>query len=254
MILKIGSFSFDLNEVWFIPQTRMRISQQGRYMYDEVSYQVMDEVLATSQANLTSEIQEREAAIRNITSDVVFLENDGTTETAHKIVHANTLEGIKARMIQYPGGLSSPLGGRAYGSGSEYADSSQTFRFLVTTISAKVLNSEQEIVFRQERYRHNLGGTQFSVQGAFQGLPRRFNIMQTVPNWSIQSGRIIGMTAYPPPPATIVGSLALDPDRSWVEPESPQMIGALGQWMWPVAYHYFYRDPLPMPGSPSPTP
>lgn len=253
MILKIGSYSFDLNEVWFIPHYQMRIGQTGGYIYDDVSWTIHDVIFGDSQSNLTAEIAEREVALRNITGDVVFYESDGTTETAHKIVYANTIEGIKAKQAVYPGGLTSH-GNRIFGSGAEYADATTNFRYLVTTITARQIVVEHEIVFYSQSYRFNLGGTQFAVQGAFQGLPSRFNIMSTVPSWAVQQGRLIGATAYPAPPGTVTGSLALDPERSWIEYETPQMIGVLNQMLFPLAFHYEYRDPLPMPGTPAATP
>lgn len=253
MILRIGPGLFELNEVWFVPTQRMRIGQTGRYIYDEVQWTIHDIIVSDSQANLTTAIQAREAALRNITGDVVFLESDGTTETAHKIPFAQTIEGIKARLIQYPGGLRSG-GQRVFGAGAEYLDSSRTFRYLVTQISARIINVENEIAFYQQSHRYNLGGTQFAVQGAFQGPPARFNIMQTAPNWAIQRGRIVGVTGYPAAPATVVGSLALDPEASWIEAETPQLIGSLNVLMFPLSFQYSYRDPLPMPGTPPPTP
>jgi hypothetical protein len=253
VILTIGSFSFELNEVWFVPHYRMRLGQTGGYLYDDVSWTIFDVIFGTSQANLTSKIQAREVALRNITGDVTFYESDGTTQTAHKIIRANTIEGIKAQQAVYPGGLSSH-GGRIFGSGAEYADAGKNFRYLVTTITARQLAVEHEIAFYQQSYRFNLGGTQFAVQGAFQGLPSRFNIMQTVPCWAVQQGRIIGATGYPAAPVALAGSLSLDPERSWLEYETPQMIGTLNTLLYPLAFHYEFRAAFPMPDSPPATP
>lgn len=246
--LTIGSFSFDLNEVWFIPTSRIRVGQFGTPLFEEITWVIHDVIFAESQAALTAKITARENALRNISGDVTF----GTT--AHKIIQANTISGIRATMIQYPGGLTS-YGGRVFGSGAEYADSSPpggavtTFRYLTTTITAEVESpNAYEIAFYQQTYRYNIGGSQFAIQGAFLGLPARFNIMASVPCWAVQQGRIIGLTGYPAAPLPVPSFLVMDPERSWLEPETPKVSGALRRRLFPLAFHYEFRDGLPMDG------
>lgn len=244
MILSLGSFSFDVNEVWFRPIERLVTGQTGRYAYKHIRWEIHAVILETSLDNLKTDLNARENAVRLINGDVVFKEDDGT-ETQHKIIFGNTLNGIRANLITYPGGLTS-YGGRVFGSGSEMADASSTYRYMVMSIEAEELYAEQNVVFYQQSFQHSLGGTQFVVQGAFTGLPRRFNIMQSSPCRAVQHGRAISITSNPAPANTLINSLALDPDASTVTYETPQKIGKHGAWFFPTSWHYVFRDPLPM--------
>lgn len=244
MQLKLGSRSFPINEVWFRPIQRIVTGQTGRYAYIEHSWTIHDVIFATSLDDLKAQQQQREQAIGFIDGDVRFCEDDGT-ETAHVIRYANTLNGIRGTVVDYPGGLTT-FGGRVFGSGSEMADSAKTYRYLVTQITAQELFAEQNVVFYQQSFQHSLGGTNFVIQGAFQGLPTRFNTMQSVPCRAVQQGRAISITTNPAPANTLINSLALDPIASNVTYESPQKIGRNGAWFFPTSWHYLFRDTQPM--------
>lgn len=244
MQLHLGSYSFDVNEVWFQPIERLVTGQTGRYAYIEKRWTIHDVIISDSLDDLKTETLAREQAIRNINGNVVLKEDDGT-ETAHKITFGNTLNGIRGTVLQYPGGLTS-YGGRVFGSGSELADTSKTYRYLVTQIEAQELFAEQNVVFYWQSFQHTLGGTQFVVQRSFQGLPRRFNISLNSPCRATQQGRAISITTNPAPANTLINSLALDPEASTVTYETPQKIGALGAWFHPTSWHYVFKDPLPM--------
>ena len=113
---------------------------------------------------------------------------------------------------------------------------------------------EHNIVYYKQEYQYSLGGTNFAVQGAFQGLPRRFNTMQTSPNWAVQKGRIISIEPNPSAASPLPGSFAMDPIRSTITAETPQVIGKLRQVFYPISWYYRFRDPNPMPGIPASTP
>lgn len=244
MQMHLGSFTTEVNEVWFQPVERLVTGQTGRYAYKQIMWTIHDVIIGSSLSDLTSKQQARENAIRNINGDVVLKTDDGT-ETHHKINFGNTLNGIRGRVIQYPGGLTSH-GSRIFGSGSELADSTRSYRYLVTQIAAEELFVEQNVVFYQQSFQHSIGGTQFVIQGAFQGPPRRFNVMQSSPCHAVQRGRAISVTTNPAPANTLINSLALDPEASTVTYETPQKIGKLGAWMFPTSWHYVFRDAFPM--------
>lgn len=252
MILALGSFEFEMNEVWFIPTARVVLGQTGRYAYIQHDWTIHVFITATTLDSLKTKILAREAGAANITGDVVFKEDDGTP-TAHKIDYAATVSGIRVSLASYPGGMTS-YGNRAFGSGAEMADSTQTFRYQVLRISAQEIANEYSIMGWQQSYQYSVGGTQFAIQGAFLGLPRRFNLMQSVPCWAVQEGRVIGLTDWPALPAPVVSTFAMDPELSWVKPESPQRIGTLNAMFYPVAFRFFFRDTVPMAGVPEATP
>ena len=253
MKLVLGNFSFEINEVWHSIRAERDLAQTGGYMLVRHHWTIKDWITSdTGLSNLVEKMQAREQAAANITGDVLFQTDDGSV-TLHRIPYAATLNGIRGRTVSYPGGLSSH-GQGVFGSGSEMADEDHTFRFMETTIEAEEISYENEIVFYWDTYEFSTGGTDFVIQGAFQGLPRRFNTMQNVPCWGVQRGRAIGMTTWPSPAAPVVGGLAMKPRPSRVRRETPERNGKHGALLWPLHWYYRFEDVLPLPGAPNPTP
>ena len=251
MFFQIGSTSTNLNTAWASINQRPVLGQSGRWSFIEHSWTLHVFLQQTSLDALNADIAILDAAVKNITGDVVLREDDGTA-TFHRIPFGLSVSGIRGTLVSYPGGMTS-YGGRVFGSGSEMADSANTFRYVVIQLTSRQLFVEAEIIFVQDSYSFSLGGTDFEVQGAFMGPPRRFNIMQQVPGTAVQRGRAIGMTAHPAPATPIGPALSLRPRQSVVTRETPQILGNVNNVGFPTSWIYHFKDIFPLPGTP-PTP
>lgn len=244
MQLIVGGYTHDDNSVWISPLVIRRVpSQRGRNMLLQHRWGVHGVLIGTSQSQLTTKIAALETGYRNITGDVVLKDNSGA-DSAHKIVYAQAVNGIRAS-ITYPGSFA----GGGWGSGTEYT----YVRYFVGQIEADVLSIEDNILLYHQTMQFSLGGAGYKVLEAFTGPPQvQFTKVQSK-FWAIQRGMGIGAFSNPNPPAPLVAA-PVDPDRSWVDFGTPQIQGSLRNIGFPTRWSYFYEAPFPLNAVPPPTP
>lgn len=213
-------------------------SPRGRDVLYKHRWTIHGVVQGTSQANLTTELQNREAAYRSILGDVTFKEDDGTP-TAHTIPYANTVNGIRAQFVYdgYMKGL--------WGSGAEYVDNSSSLRKFTAQIEADVLGVEDNLLFYWQAVQFSVGGYDYAVVGALTGPPQ-FQITQLQsPFWATQEGFAIGMYSNPVAPQSLF-NVPPKPDRSYVRHETPKNQGTINNWAFPTRWRYYFESPGPL--------
>lgn len=244
MQLLVGGYTHDDNSVWLSPLVIRRVpSQRGRTMLLRHNWGVHGVLIGTSQSNLTTKIEALEAGYRTIVGNVVLKDNSGA-DSAHKIVYANCVNGIRGS-VTYPGAFA----GGGWGAGSEYT----YIRYFVAQIEAEVLSVEDNILFYWQSMKFSTGGSGYKVMEAFTGFPQVQFTKQQAKCWAVQRGRAIGAFVNPNPGAPLVG-MPPDPDRSWVDYSTPQIQGSLRNIAFGTDWSYYYESPTPLNAVPPPSP
>lgn len=246
MFFTLGTYSTPNNSSWFTITTQAALSPRNKKLYERQRWNIHTVLISDTQANLTTLIQEHEAGMRQENVNLTFYEDDGT-ETAHKIVNANTANGVTFKGISFPAGLPG-----FWGSGSEYAEGA-AIRHVVTQHEADVFTVEDNIVFYSQSLQYSLGGFDYEVVGALNGSPQEQITMLQSPFWAAQTGIAIGMFGEPTPPSPIV-ALQPKPRRSWVKPATPRNFGRVRNWGYPLNWFYYFESPGDLKGSPPENP
>lgn len=227
-------------------QAQAFLSPRNRKIYERQRWSIHTVLTAASQAALTTLIQSHEDGMRQENVNLTFYEDDGT-ETAHKIINANTANGITFKGISFPGYFPG-----FWGAGSEYAEGA-ALRYVVTHHEADVFDTEENIIFYRQSLQYSVGGFDYCVPGALFGAPQLQVTMLQSPFWAAQTGMSIGMFAEPAAPGSIVPATP-KPLRSWVKPVSPANPGRVQDWGFGLSWFYFFESPLPLNGSPPANP
>lgn len=244
MQLFVGGYTHPDNEVWLTGLSIRRVqSQRRRTMALKHNWTVQGLKLGSDAADLTTKLTALQAGYQNITGNVVFKDNNGA-ETVHKIVHANTFNGIRGNIV-YPGGFSA----QGWGSGAEYIYS----RYFVGQIEAEVEAFEDNILAYKQSMKFSLGGVKTRVLEAFTGPPQtQFTCAQSK-FWAVQSGYAIGAFVNPNPADPLV-AVPPDTDRSWVDFGTPQIQGSLKNRGYITSWFYYFEAPGPLNAVPPANP
>lgn len=245
MYFTLGNYSTPNNSSWFQLTMQAALSPRKRKVFERQRWNIHTFLKADSQDDLSALIAGHEAGMRQENVDLTFFKDDGS-ETAHKIVNANTVNGITFKGINYPSYFPS-----VFGSGSEYAEGG-AFRYVVTTHEADVLDVEDNIVFYWQSLQYSLGGADYKVIGALTGPPQVQFTMQQSPMWAVQTGTAIGMYSNPNPADPMFG-IPVKPS-GWVKPETPKNFGRVRNWGYPTTWYYPYESPGSLAGVPAENP
>ena len=248
MYLSVSSFDHPNNEIWISPLVIQRVpSPRGRDVLHKHRWTVHGVVLGTSQADLTSKLEEREAAYNDIRGDVTFKEDDGTA-TAHTIPYANTVNGIRAH-FSYPGGFA----GAGWGAGAEYVDGTSSIKKFTAQIEADVLAVEDNILLYHQTFTSSLVGFDYEVVPALTGPPQFQIVSLQSPFWAVQEGYAVGMYTNPTPLGPLV-NVPPKPMESYVRYEAPKNQGTVNNWAFGTRWKYAFESPGPLNAVPPPNP
>jgi hypothetical protein len=140
-------------------------------------------------AEITTAIQTLEAAYSTNGRDLILYQSDGTTETAHKILSAQTMGGTRVtKLPSYPSG-----------EGAEYA----TFRRYEIVVEADYAVWDQNLVAWIETVSYRgRGGEVWRLMPVLVGPWPRQTLHTNSPYSAVQRGRAVGQFSYPvaPPP------------------------------------------------------
>lgn len=243
MYFQIGNYQTENNSSWATWTYTSVLSPRGRKVKEIHRINLHTVLISTTQPLLTAAIQAHEAGVRQQNKDLAFYQDDGTI-TAHRIINSQTENGLTFKGIAYPGYFPG-----FWGQHTEYA----YMRYVVSSHEAHVLDVEDNILQYWQGMRFSIGGAGYKVLEAFTGLPQFQFTKQSSKFWAIQRGFAIGMFINPNPSAPLV-NVPPDPDRSWVEPETPITQGRLRNTGFKTSWSYFYESPGPLNAFPPPTP
>lgn len=237
MYFTFGSYSTPSNSSWFDLAYTAIYGPRGTKIGEDQRWTIHTVLIGSSQSALDTLITDHEAGMRSTTGDLTFFKDDGS-ETAHKILSAQTQDGIKFMGISYPGYLPG-----LWGSGTEYVN----LRYAVTRHRAFVFDTEDNIIDYWQGMMFSLGGYDYAVPGAFVGPPQ-FQITQLqAPFEAVQRGRAIGLFSNPGPGSPLV-NLQPKPGlhNSYVDPQSPKNFGRIASWGYPTYWQYRFLSPGPL--------
>ena len=234
MILKYGTYAHPDNEVQITISRRSNVEANGLRASFVESWNIRGVLHAANHAALTAAIAALEAAYGIDGQDLVFFENDGTTETAHKLANATSLGGVRVT-----GGPSYPAG-----SGAEYS----TFRTYVITVEAEYpLDVEGPIAWTQTLIAGG-GGARFVMLQTLTGSPVRQQVAENTPYWALQTGTAKGLLSYPTPDDPMFPDDE-HADRRRIVHRTPEIIeGVAADFV--VSWSYSFESTSPLVGLP----
>lgn len=232
MILKYKNTALPDNEVWFQIIKQLHRAQTGVTSHRTERWIVRGVIVASSQANLETEIAAREALFKSGSGDLVWYQSDGTTETKHKITQQETLNGIKVVSFNW---LDGPPG--QWGGGAEYT----LVRTYQVVFEADILDADGEIVFWTQTIEQiGTGGRDFEVAESLNSFPIEQTTNFATQFRARQHGMAYGLLGNPVPPAPIwPGSLKPRETRP-AAASTPKIIGSFNSIYWPVQWDYHY--------------
>lgn len=235
--LKFGSYTHDAGEVQFsISRRQQRSAYTGRRIIEHVEWSITGVLMASSLSALETAIGNLDTAYRTSdgSGDLLFVHADGSTNTKHTILAANTLNGIEIDGPNYSAG---PRG--VWGFGPEYLET-RTYNIRARAIVLLQEGGEQLVSWSETIQQVGDGGPTWMMQDALEGPLMRQQLTPYSPIQYFQSGEAVGLTSAPLPPGPIAPTLE-HTDRRRVTPPSlvrPRFNGRVRQAFFPVRWFY----------------
>lgn len=244
MYLRYGSYAHDNNEVWYHLDAQTQFGQTGAPFLKRVRVVIVGVKHGASTSDLTAKLLELENAYVSGNYDLIFLDNDNSTELVHTIRAADTVSGWNVvHPVHYTDALT------AGGSGSEY-----TFRrsFRVV-LECHVLTTEfNTIQFHESLTTIGTGGADFEILTSRLGQPAYQGTMLATPYVVVQSGRAVGAEFTPTPPSPIWPSVPpYKPRLTRIGQFTPQLYFRNQNLGWGVSWSYTFHSTVALTGSPS---
>lgn len=213
MYLKYGSYTHELQEARFAISRPPVVDNGGNTTGYKERWDISGELRVDDHSQMTAAIQALEAAYASGGSDLILYDFDGVTQTAHKLISANTVGGTKiVQPVHYP-----------KGDGAQYS----TFRYYEVSVEAEIrstsagtritLDFAESLVFKG-------GGPEVKWITLRNGPPQPQTVSQVTPQYVTQSGSAMGYGSWPSPPGPIFGQNELR-DKRVVGYASPQLTG-----------------------------
>lgn len=230
-----GSYSTPANSSWFSLTTRARVSQIGRKISEIQRWTIHTVLIGDSQSELDTLITDHLNGMKQSNVDLTFYKDDGS-ETAHKIVNANTKNGVTYMGHSFPGYFQNQ-----WGAHTEYV----YLRYVVTQHEAEVFDIENNIMFYTQSFEFSLGGPDYVCVGAFVGLAQTQFTMLSPPFWARQTGTAVGIFSHPSPPGPLV-NVPIKPQLSRTRRDNAREFGRVRNIGYPVHWNYLFESPFPM--------
>ncbi|ANS03305.1 hypothetical protein [uncultured Mediterranean phage uvDeep-CGR2-KM19-C37] len=236
MYFKYGSYQHDDNTVTLASVSRQAIfSPRGRRQIMRERLQISGVIIASTQATIKSAVDALEAAYADDGKDA-GLYHDNDSVSSHFLDSSASLGGVRV------------VSGPSYpkGDGAEYA----TGRDFTVVLEADFPESGEELTSFQETLRIvGTGGPRFAIVEVLNGLPQSQIVQQRTSVVATQSGRSVGLTAYPfvPPPIFPVFEIQ---GRRDISTGSPTLNNTV-HTNWPVSWVYHFHAPGPLSALPN---
>lgn len=236
MHLAVGSYAFDANSVRVAGTSRLRFNPAGQQLSRISQLRVDGYLSASGQAALTSAQQSLQTALTSSYPDIVFYQDDGTTESATSLKNVGSITGVRI--------TDGPNFPAEYG--AEYAT---LRRFNFTAEAEYPVGPSNRLTRYHEQLEFSGGGPVFIVAPAKRGGAQRQQVYQFTPYRVIQRGAAFGYLQYPPDP------LILFPNRLRENPPygliAPNRVGQFGYEEWGKTWNIIYEAEFPLPAVPN---
>lgn len=233
--LKWGSYSHAENEVEIASIRRQSAFNEAHVRTGILeTWTIRGMLQASTQALLTTAINDLEAAYEDDGRDLNFYTDAGSTLSAHSISSSATKGGTRVVSLAYPDGK-----------GGEYS----TYRTYEIVIEAEFpLNDDLNMVQFEESLTFAGGGPKFVVLQPLNGAPIRQRVADATPFTASQDGRAVGYLRYPVIPRPFWPNDEHRERRRTTE-RSPQLEGFGGQRYYAnyeVTWHYEFEAGFPL--------
>lgn len=189
MFFKYGSYQHDASEAEVRVSTRRLFSRRGHPMRLRKTLRVTGSLLATTEATMTAAVAALEAGYEKDGRSCGLYQTNGTLVADHALTNADAIGGVRVIGIEYP------QGGGVFATNRPFAVTLEADYF-----PPKVNNL---LEYGQSIRRIGTGGPRRVLVPLVDGLPDiQYPQLRTVTH-AIQSGRAVGLTAYPTRPAPL---------------------------------------------------
>lgn len=213
------------------------------HTWDLVGFCTINEAIGETQTSLTAKIQAIESAFAQNGGDLEMLFDDGSP-SAHLIRNSETIGGT--RVANGPNWDPGP---------GQYANWRSFTARVVAELPVSGTFNGLALASFSETLEFFGGGQQDEYALSLEGLPVREKIYGHVPYGAVQSGRIVGLYAWPVLPVPIFfGALKRRMDTPYTADTAPQPTGATGGIRYENysrAYRYEFESAFPLIGSPA---
>ena len=188
MILKYGTYAHEIAECSLSISQPRQFNEAGQVAGITQRWIIDGRKEGTSVADLTTKLAALEAAYSVNGQDLILFDVDGTTQTHHKIISADTIGGTRVVNLEYPEGRN-----------AEYS----TFRTYRITVEADIWTLDGVATIDSVgTYSANVdftgtGGAKFVIRPTMSGAPVKQQIYAQTPVTCIQSGTKTGILGYP---------------------------------------------------------
>lgn len=237
MILCYGSYQHDDCEVKLGIFRRSSLTRAGvPYAYTE--QWVLDNLqVGADVPDITAKILAMEAAYKQRGVDVRLLTSAGGA-TAHKMLHADTINGV--RVVALP---SFPEG-----SGAEYTTWRSNTIVLEADFPVNANDPGTQILEWQETLEMWGGGPLWMYTAPIAGVPVRQTVRLATTFKATQQGSAVGFLGYPTVPAPIFPGALMERPR--ITLSAPRGVQGSAQ-EFPVSWSYVFESPFPLTGKPT---
>lgn len=233
MYLKYGDYSHAIGEAVISITKQSVLDEFGRKIGWKENWQIAGFLEGTSVSDVTTKIQALETAYGVNGRDLKLLNDDGS-ETAHKLINADSISGTRIETLNYP-----------VGDGAEYT----TFRRYTISAMADysvpggVAGGDGTVTFSQVISTRGTGGPRKVVLETRNGPPVIQYVSQMTPIYITQSGFAVGYLAYPTPPNPIEPQWE-DLEKRDIRYESPEIKGVGGlSSQYRISWSYQFSKP-----------
>lgn len=237
MLIAYGSYSHPENETELVSIVKDVLRGTfGQRTGTREQWTLRGRLAAASVSELSTAIAALEAAHASDGLNLTLYTDSGSTSSAHAIQSGRTLGGVKVTGLRYPDGK-----------GAEYS----TWRTYEVTYEAEYLSQTGGLDTYAESIEQIGGGPRDEYVTVLQGPPVKVRVAQQTTFKGRQTGRAVGIGAYPtfPPP---VWPQHEHVDRRQLMRDAPQYDNG-GQHKFGISWSYEFEAVGPL-GTPSSAP
>lgn len=236
--LSYGAYDFPPDATSFTIVNNPVIGQTGRQNYVDVTWYIDGRVNGNNTSEVVSAVNALEAALIP-GQNLVF-------SITHQLLSANCLQGTIIKNFQWLRGRDN-----VYGSGAELV-LRRTFRL---AIFGRVLQTADiDYISYSESVRGiGTGGPVIKPVRSLTGAVQAQQTTAITEFWSRQSGTAVGASTYPTASTPIwqgVSGVVYPPEQSWIEYDSPRILGINGNSQFVTRWSYGAWAPFAMVANP----
>lgn len=225
-----------------IPAPQQERDAFGNLVRTVRTWQVEGEILADTQAEITTAIRALESAYNRDGGDAILFLPDGTTQSAHRLLSRDTIGGVRSSWVHYPDG-----------DGVEYVNGRKWMLTLTAEYPGLQQNDSSIQTYDSAVSIVGDGGQEFVVRKTRNTKPVRQLVSRFTPVLATQQGQATAYGTWPQPDPPIWPQWYVN-SRSTVTRTNPQQTGSGSNAFlqsYTTTWSYQFESPVPLTGFPS---